>query len=698
MHCSRRAKILSNVLTPSSLARGLPRAPFLFLYPPWFSTTNKKPSSASAAIFADHNGSNYGDSEFTVIGKAGKGEQEQGDGPELPTKSAQETEEVPTQLDSTWPSKSDTTNAYDQDYFSGRRNPSKSASRRRHGLERRKSTAEAISSFKTLREAMSRQPGTEERPESFQLGPPQVRLMKKKVDEHTEQHEKKSVFNSLMKEKGPWSGDWRFSLRLLRQHSEADHSPALYSAAYIRDHIQYRQVPAYDIPPPPVWTKENLVTYLYELTHSKVSRQMQRHLYKDSPPHVLAVRNVLFSIFDDPAMTEFLSPAAFDIALLFFYIHNTIRDSRILLNRMLETDVPVQTSTFNIMLRGAAEHNDLHNFTSLLMSMTEMGIKPNENTWVAFVSVVESKVVKYAIVKAMRERGFLQRPDTLQAIVIELLPMEAVAHILSGMDLIVLLEQFDSKYGPNWFSTYAANLLCKALGEHGRFQDIVNLLGVVVQRGCKPDRITLITLLSLCTKLLDINLALRFLVLFRSRYNIHPNEDAFHLLFMIAWRKKKYNACRAIWRVACVNAFVSFRMQELVMRSLLRNTPMSTQSKHHIWMKEAGKVIIGVDFGAPGPLQPPPKSGREENPGHWDIMKDLMTWAPPEERPRRLELAKQQLAADLDACNRCRFDGDFLALLAEALKRDAHWEEGDRWRMPIAMKIHRALWTNIVPK
>ena len=535
--------------------------------------------------------------------------------------------------------------------------------------------------------------------ETFQLAPAQINIMARRVKTVKRYREHNSITSSMIKSKGTWSYDWRIPLLELRQHFQADQCSIIASSEITRIITHYHEYRAMDIPRPSAWSQESFAVYVKELALSKVSRVMQRHLYGTNQSHVYATRDVLLALFQDDSMRPCLTPLAFENAMMFFYRYGMVHSCRKLFNLMTTLEIPIFPSTFNLMLRAAAEKKDLHNFTYLLRAMIRMGVKPNENTWVAFIAAISSKVIKIAIIKQMRELGLLERVDIVQAVVVELLPTEISSHVESGLDLNVLIEHLDSKYSGKWLSTVSGNIMCRKLGELGRISDIVKVLDIMLERNCRPDKLTLSILLTHCTRVVDGDLALRFLALFQNRYGVCPNVYHFHALFMLAWRSRRYNMCKVVWQAACVKAAVSYRMQELVMRSLLRNTPRAPCKPREQWMKEAGKVMIGVGLGRPEWPQNKKQTQAMADTHKVRTILELATYAEGRElRTYRLARAKALLAADLAASSNYRLSKSFLSLLDEALKLDYKWQKEDRWKISIYRKLHKAIWTGIEPK
>ncbi|MCJ1471414.1 hypothetical protein MMC13_000053 [Lambiella insularis] len=545
-------------------------------------------------------------------------------------------------------------------------------------------SGDGVMGLKSLREAL-KAPTHESLRESFNLSPLTIRRLKSdgKKQEKLRDYKKVNLHRlSMQRHTGSWSYDWRLAFFELKQHYKDDES-SISEADLIRQCLhrpisRYYQVRAQDIPRPSVWTTFTFLGYVQDLANSEVTRLMHRHIYKNNTTHEVAVHDMIMSIFADESLEPFMTPQAFHIAFRFFFRHNSTSSVRVLFGLMNSLQIPISTTTFNIMLRGAASRKDLHNFTFLLRVMVGRGLSPNVDTWVSFLAVLNLKIAKLLTVRYIKELGLLQRPAVLKAVVNQIIDIKITNHISSEQDLVAFTTLMDAWYGIDWLSVSAGNHICHILGENGLVSQAVEVLGLMADRGCKPNNVTLHIFLGHCRRLRQPGRAIEVLRLFQSQYGLFPKQDEFDSLFMLAWRNKRVNLCRVIWRVACLQAAVSYRMQELVLRSLLRNTPKEPRTITDLFMKSAGKIIVGIDIGA---------SQLAEK-----LIEKLSCWAEPgEQRKKSTQLAKSVLARDLDATRHYTLVGDFTELLTQALALDASWDTKEAINTSTLWKIQHAV-------
>ena len=541
-----------------------------------------------------------------------------------------------------------------------------------------------VEGFKTLEETLSAPP-RKSLQDSLKLPLAQIRRLKTNA---TRKEDIQELKNIVAQNTGSWSYDWRLAFLELKQHYEADGTaitkplPVTYNLP--RKASGYRQVRAQDIPRPKIWSTFTFTAHVKKLAQSKVSRLMHRHLYRNQTTHTDAVHTAIMRLFEDESLRPYLSTEAFNIALSFCYKHSNISNARKLFNVMDDTHVTISAETFNIMLRGAATRKDLHNFTYLLRVMTGRGLTPDGNTWIALLMVIKDKRTKLLVIRYMREAGMLKDAAMLQPVVDQIIDIELSSHIASDQDLDSFVLLMDSRYGRDWLSVKSGNQMCYILGENGLVSQALEVLQVMVDRGCQPDNVTLHIFLGYCRRLRQPQRAIEFLRLFKSQYNVSAIQDEYDSLFMLAWRSKLVNCCRVIWRMACLESAVTYRMQELVLRSLLCNTPEHPHTTTQRFIKTAGKVVVGIDIHL--------STSSEESDLRWKTMQLLSQFFPRgEERERSLSLAKQIVARDLDASRHYKLAGNFIDLFAEALTLDRGWHAKEMEQKPVMWKIRHAL-------
>ena len=505
-----------------------------------------------------------------------------------------------------------------------------------------------------------------------------------------------STRNSVLKDRSSWSYDWRVPLLDLRQHFQPDSAPLSDLGAFAGSDKLYRQFSAREVFNPHEWSQQAFAGYVRDLAQSEVSRLVNRHLYAGHTTHVLAVKELLLSLFKKPEFQPLITAEAFENALPFFYRYRMIDAARSLWNLTLERRFPIRAKTFNISLRATADQRDLHNFTYLLRSMINLGIRPSEDSWVSLIIALESHAAKKVVVENMRDVGLLRREDVVRAVAVQMLS----STLRKGLDGSIddTLKQFDADYGRHWFSSGAANAICKHLCEAGMTLEALEFLNTMANRGCKPNQGTLDIFLGCCYRKSDPHLALRLLKLFWIRHGVFASETSHHMLFALAWQRKMYNMCKVLWWHACIEAKLTHRMQELTVRSLLRTTPRATANLSKVWMKEAGKLIVGIESG-PRVHERSEASSRHETPLRRKVAQLAAKSDTQEDREAQLALVREILDADFSAWKQYRFYVDhFHQGLTRALSIDENWHKRGIVNISFERKLKEAVQLPVRPK
>ena len=494
----------------------------------------------------------------------------------------------------------------------------------------------------------------------------------------------KALINSRLKDKGLWSYDWRVPFGLLQQHHHQSDSLESGNSQLFRgvlskqrrteDRPRFSEIHADRIPRPDVWSPLAFLTYVEDLTTSSVSRIMHHRLYGASESHVAAIARILEELFCDPSLQVCLTVRAFDTACVFLVKHGFIPTTRVLFTRMDQLGLSFNAETFNAILRGAASHKDLRNYTLFLEIMVRRGVKPNGETWIALLMAIHTKAVKLLIVTTMRERGLLDLTSILKDAVNQIVGDELVTHLDRGQEVTAFLDIMDRQYGSDWPSVSAGNRILDELGERGLLLQSVDMLGFMEQRGTKPNAVTLNTLLGHCSRQRNMDGAIQMLRIFESSFGVFPGENHFHELFMLTWENQLLNCCRVVWRYACMAAAVSYPTQKLVMDSLARPIPGQQKSMRGAWRCTVGKCVVGVGHG----------DGSPDNALELGTVQQLVAMAEAattsDQDPDFVKLTKRLLSEDLEAAEHYRPKSGLAAKLLEAFAMDRRWVREDIWK------------------
>ena len=372
------------------------------------------------------------------------------------------------------------------------------------------------------------------------------------------------------------------------------------SISHRQERLRFREIHAEQIPAPLIWSKTTFMDYIEDLADSIVSRSLHRQIYTDGISHDETVARLLTRYLKDPSMSSYTSIQACNIALKFFYKHAMILRARSLFLYMEGTNMVLPNETFNIMLQGAAAQSNIYGFTHILRLMYRRKLVPDPGSWAALIMTVNSANAKDQILHSMSDRGLLENKNTKRFAVGLAVRGELVKHMNRGKSLVDFLDSMDKKYGSLWISVSACNNMLDEIAERGLMPEVHELLNIMSSRGLRPNVVTLNTLLGQYLRLQDLDLSIQILRYFEDTFRVRPSANkqgqvSLDTLFQTAWRRRKLNCCRVIWRHACLQATVSYRMQQLVTDSLLCSTPDIPQTRQEYWKRTAGKIIANIE-------------------------------------------------------------------------------------------------------
>ncbi|KAL8946812.1 MAG: hypothetical protein Q9222_006837 [Ikaeria aurantiellina] len=501
----------------------------------------------------------------------------------------------------------------------------------------------------------------------------------------------KEFRNQMLKDKGSWSYDWRTPLRDLEEQPipgrSTDTGKTLVPINHDRIQIQHN-IKADDIPKPSIWTEKSFHVYVAQLASSKVDRLVARRIYPRGIAHADAVADILTRLFADQNLRYAVSITAGNVGLGFFFSHGRFARGRNLFDRLQELQKGRHSSTFNIMLKAAADQKDLFTFTYILKTMIRHGVRPNLHTWIYLAQAVQDNEVRMKIVEKLSEKGLLRNSSTLQAAVATLMPQILTAHFISGKDYLSLLESLDSRFGPHWYSGLSCERIVEEVGLKKSIQEALVVLQELHKRGYNPTQGMLLLLLRQCSWTKAHKTATEILRLFHEDFSVNPSRPIYDVLFKQAWRNRLHNSCRVIWMHACVTGHTSFNMQETIRRSLYAERSLEPEAKSllRFWEEFAGKVITGHGMNNSFPR----------------FLYLMSLWKPANEsvndRDRFLRAVKSILNGDLAAVGQYDTAKPLDELFSEALAMDERWAAGRALRnVPIECKYSQLIDVGLGP-
>ena len=466
--------------------------------------------------------------------------------------------------------------------------------------------------------------------------------------------------------------DWQTALMMLEKHYTPDLKDESHAdvalVRQVNSTTSKKGLKSTVVPPgkPHEWTQRSLTAYIQSLVDFRPPRPILFEvLPSDAKRQYLkelsGVADTIESTLHDTELRGCANIDAANIALQFFYDKEMMDRARSLYLRMEYLYLDITTVTWNIILRASASIKDLHNFTFLLDKMIERGFKPNQETWAIFVMALSSVQAKQSTIKSMKTRGIMDDPSARRNVATQMVQAEFIEHFEQNLSSKTFFDKMQDQYGPDWLSTSTGNIIIseviRSASGNPRLAVVqaLRLLYEMKQQSFTANGLTMDLLLREAGRIRQQDVLIEILDIFEKHWGLRPDRQAHQRLFVHAWRKKALNLLRAIWVSACLNGFVSFIMQDLVMKSILSYKGELGLSEQPIPFKHlAGWFLLSVD-----PSRPLPG----ENNLHWK----------PGEEGRLAVQGVLAMKSNLATVGQGHLTHGLTACLRHAFNVDSHW-------------------------
>ena len=473
--------------------------------------------------------------------------------------------------------------------------------------------------------------------------------------------------------------DWQTALMMLKKHykPESRVEPQHADTGLVRQvhSTTFKEGLKNTIVPPEKpheWTQRSLTGYIQALAKFRPPRPIFFEVLPDDAKRqylksFTGVADAIESALYSTELRGFANIDAANIALQFFYDKEMMDRARSLYLRIEYLYLGATTVTWNIILRASASNKDLHNFSFLLDKMIGRGFKPDQETWAIFIMTLDSEHAKRTTIESMRARGIMDDPAVMRDVATQMVQAEFAEHFEQNKSPGTFFEKMHVQYGLDWLSTSTGNIIISEVIRSANGDPrvaVVQALRLVYelkQRSFAANGVTMELLLREAGRSRQSGLLVEILTIFENHWRLRPDREAHWRLFLHAWRNKALNFLRVIWASACLNGFVSFRMQDLVIRSVLSFNRTSGHSVQPIPFKcLAGWYLLSVDPSRPLPGE------------------NSLCWKPGEEE-RMAAQGVLAMKSNLATAGQGYLACGLVAYLRHALTVDSHWSSQSFW-------------------
>ncbi|CAG8068336.1 unnamed protein product [Penicillium salamii] len=291
-----------------------------------------------------------------------------------------------------------------------------------------------------------------------------------------------------------------------------------------------------------------------------------------------------------------LSAAALHLALKFLLAHMHLVDAQTLASR----SVSVATrDTYHIMMKHAADTQDIIDFRNLVRAMGRANISPNAETRLILLGALTEPTEKAQLIAHMVQQGDMSDLSVTRSALQQTIQNSLLVHMNSGKPLDSYLDLLLNTHGANWFSPPLMGQMFEVLSRLKKHDAIAQLCEFCIDRRIQLDDVSLIGIILAhrSNVFTAIHLILPFLEQQASLdQDATPSANLLGNLFLTSFQGRHYNICRVLWQYACLSDRTTYKMKQCVLVGLSTNVSDKKFEPRRIWDTDSGKVIIGYDF------------------------------------------------------------------------------------------------------
>ncbi|KAH8171332.1 pentatricopeptide repeat domain-containing protein [Sarocladium implicatum] len=342
--------------------------------------------------------------------------------------------------------------------------------------------------------------------------------------------------------------------------------------------IETRETRYEDEPLPSEWTKYTFHEYISSLIEKRLSPANINTLYPYKTDTDGIRINLIMNTFEDPSLRQHITPPILNYALSFISHRGGHRAAAERLFRSAqEWGVPLDTTTFNIMLGSYVKNRSTAHFLRVLRRMKDEFYAPNMRTWLHVLKLVEKDDDRRRVMVNMYEHGALQDPTARREIAKIMAPHDLHIALKQGQTLQDFSRAQANRYGDDWFTSAAlARIVDEFLMFYGpddaRFQE----LGVLFSRPPDDGKLgylqPLVAMMQAAQRRHDWEIALWALKLM-DKLGLQANEEVYDLLVSLSLRTKAPHALGAllIHGIACEK--LTWQAEKKIQQALLGAQP-----------------------------------------------------------------------------------------------------------------------------
>ncbi|CAG7945348.1 unnamed protein product [Penicillium salamii] len=340
---------------------------------------------------------------------------------------------------------------------------------------------------------------------------------------------------------------------------------------------------------PDITSVRDLTEHIEDVTTAKLPSLSQKRYPESRLSQAYRIAKHIMITFE--RSQKHLSAAALHLALEFLLAHGHLRDAQTLASRSMSV---ATRDTYHIMLKNAAETQNIIDFRKIVREMSRANISPNGETRLILLGALTHPSEKAQLIAHMVQRGDMSDLNITRSALQQTVQNSLLVHMNSGKPLDSYLDLLVNTYGANWFSSPLMGQMFEVLSRLQNTNDIAQLVDFCIDRRIPLDEISLVGIIL--AHRYDVFSAVHYTLEFFDLQDITPSPKVMEQLFLTSFQGRHYNICRVLWQYACLSASTTYKMKQCVLVGLTTNI-----SDHHYepcrqWDTDSGKVIIGHDW------------------------------------------------------------------------------------------------------
>lgn len=213
-----------------------------------------------------------------------------------------------------------------------------------------------------------------------------------------------------------------------------------------------------EIPLPEEWTTQTFHDYVMALMTAYTPPFRVRQIYKGHKPTLVDEQiKMLLAVYRSPKYAHLITPGILNNTLSWFQSKGGHRrDAEEIFSIAKRAGVPVDTSTYNIILDGYTKVGDIGHFFATLIRMKRDFIPMNNRTWLLLLQLVQNDKYRREVVLKMLNYGVWDGTAERRHIASIMAGYDLHHALNRGIKLSKFMDEQAQRYGKDWFTKDAA--------------------------------------------------------------------------------------------------------------------------------------------------------------------------------------------------------------------------------------------------